>query len=244
MKAMSRRRILAVPDMHAPYHDEKVVRCLLRVAERCNVDEIVYIGDFCDFYSVSAHDKSPERRENLEEELRGCRRLIRRFDRTGVKQHTYLGGNHEHRLARYISRRAPELSESIAGIPQLLELDNLTEKWKYIPYRVPYKVGDATFIHDVGKSGVSAARASYSVYRGKLIIGHTHRAQFYSEGDGWCLNIGWGGAYEAIDYFPEHRARNEWQHAFGIVDMHKGVASPQLCLIDDKGKTTVDGQRI
>ena len=230
--------------MHAPYHDEKVVRCLLRVAKKLEIDEIVYIGDFCDFYSVSAHDKSPERRENLEEELRGCRRLLQRFDRVGVRKHTYLGGNHEHRLARYVARKAPELSGSIASMPQLLGLDSLDSKWSYIPYGVPYRVGDATFLHDVGKSGVSAARASYSVYRGKLIIGHTHRAQLYTEGDGWCLNIGWGGDYGAINYFPEHRARNEWQHAFGIVDIHNGKAHPQLCLIGEDGKTTVDGQRI
>ena len=237
-------RILAVPDMHAPFHDEKVVRCLLKVAKECDVDEIVYIGDFCDFYSVSAHDKSPERRENLEEELRGCRKLIRRFDRTGVRRHTYLGGNHEHRLARYIAKRAPELSESIAGMPQLLELGDCDANWRYVPYGVPYIAGDCTFLHDCGKSGVSAARGSYAVHRGKLVIGHTHRAMFHSEGDGWCMNIGWGGAYEHIDYFPEWRARNEWQHAFGIVDIHRGKAHPQLCLIDEKGKTTVDGRRI
>ena len=242
---MGRKRILSVPDMHAPYHDEKVVRCLLRVADRFKFDEMVFIGDFADFYSVSAHDKSPSRRENLEEELGGVRRTLKRFDKhSDIRRYTYLGGNHEHRLARYISRKAPELSQSIASMPELLGLDNLDSKWKYIPYGVPYRVGDATFLHDVGKSGVSAARASHAVHRGKLIIGHTHRAQLYTEGGSWCMNIGWGGDYGAIDYFPEHRARNEWQHAFGIVDIHNGKAHPQLCLIDEQGKTTVDGVRV
>jgi len=236
-------RVLVVPDMHAPYHDEAVVQCLLRVAKGASVEEIVYIGDFADFYSVSSHDKSPERRENLEEELVGVRQLLRRFDRTGVERHTYLDGNHEHRLARYVSKRAPELSRSIASMPKLLGLDNMHSTWRHKRYGVPYYIGDTTFLHDVGKCGVSAARGSASVYRHKLVFGHSHRAQLYTEGNYWAMNIGWGGDYGQIDYFPEHRARNEWQHAFGIVDFYDGIGTPQLCLIDDRGQTVVDGVR-
>ena len=120
----------------------------------------------------------------------------------------------------------------------------MKETWKHKRYGSPYKVGDTTFLHDVGKCGVAAARGSAAVYRGKLVFGHSHRCQIFCEGDYWAMNIGWGGAFEHIDYFPEHRARHEWQHGFGIVDFYEGVGTPQLYLIDDRGQTVVDGVRI
>jgi predicted phosphodiesterase len=54
-------KILLISDVHVPYHDKKAFNLVLEVGKKLKVDQVVIGGDFIDNYSVSSHDKNPNR---------------------------------------------------------------------------------------------------------------------------------------------------------------------------------------
>lgn len=229
--------------MHVPFHDHAAVDCIVRVAEQCGVDELVLNGDIFDFYSVSSHEKSPTRRAILADELEVGREIVRLFDSTPPRKKTLIGGNHENRLDRYVSRTAPELTGLVPGIRSLLALDDCASRWETRDYNEPYTVGDVTFLHDVGASGTACARRSQATLGGKLVFGHAHRLQIHHEDAGWAACTGWSGNYSELGYFSEHLARKVWTHGFGIVDFVNGRGEISLHPIVN-GKAIVDGSEV
>lgn len=222
MKKIS-KRVLVIPDMHFPYHDMTVWKLILKACATLGKgDEVVIIGDFADFYRVSSHSKAPGRlsfEEELDSVNGGLDDLEAVQKRRGFRV-TYVEGNHEYRLERYLTEKAPDLF----GLVKCRKLFRISERgWKYVGYRKGYKVGKMYFTHDMGRSGKNAAMQSLQDYGGNLCIGHTHRgAVVYAgtvRGDTHvCLNVGWGGDLSQIDYMHEKKALREWQHGFGIVD--------------------------
>jgi len=51
------RTALIIPDAHIPFHDKQAYGLMLKVAQDVMPDEIVILGDYGDFNSVSGHDK-------------------------------------------------------------------------------------------------------------------------------------------------------------------------------------------
>ncbi len=66
------------------------------------------------------------------------------------------------------------------------------------------------------------------------MVGHSHRAGISYQGtvdDGGrvCMNVGWLGSVEEIDYHHRARAERDWEHGFGIVEQDaQGVAWMQF----------------
>ena len=44
---------LVLGDVHAPYHDRKAWRLMLKAVRGLKIDEITLLGDIADFYAVS-----------------------------------------------------------------------------------------------------------------------------------------------------------------------------------------------
>ena len=70
------QKIFFVPDTHVPYHDDKAFKLTLKAIRKFAPDILVVLGDFADFYSVSSHDKSPDRRILLNDELKAVRKAL------------------------------------------------------------------------------------------------------------------------------------------------------------------------
>ncbi len=191
---------------------------MLKAAGIFEPDIVVVGGDFGDFYSVSAHDKSPDRTNDLEYEVGKVREARAQLDALGARRKIFIEGNHEHRLARYLASNAPALYHmmSVKDLFQLRE-----NGWEYVPYKASIKLGKLHLTHDTGTAGQNAHRQSMNAFQGSCVINHTHRMEFSVLGnaDGppqVGAMFGWLGAFDDIDYMHAIAAKRAWVHGFGL----------------------------
>jgi predicted phosphodiesterase len=209
--------VLIVSDAHIPYHSAVWWDLLLQVGRFLRPTLLVIIGDFADFYSVSAHDKSAERANRFSEELDAVEACLDQLDDLGARDKVYVEGNHEDRLRRYLMTR-PELS----GVLSTDRLLNLAGRgWEFVPYKHHTKRGAVHYTHDVGAAGRNAVFRALDTYQHSVVSGHTHRMQYVVEGSavGDCklsATFGWGGDVEQVDYMTLAKARKDWALGFGV----------------------------
>lgn len=225
-------RVVVIPDMHFPYHDRRVWRLILKVVRGYSPSHVVIIGDFIDGYAISSHLKVPKdslgkkskliKRESLAGEIASARKGLKGLRKAAEDAKiVFCEGNHEDRLTRYLAKNAPQMLP-FGQMKALLGLKELGIEW--IPYRQSYTLGKMHFTHDVGRFGKNAISQSLTDYGGNLTFGHTHRLGSGYQGTFHgnphvCLNVGWGGDLDAIDYRHERKAHCESQHGFGIVEI-------------------------
>lgn len=196
---------------------------MLKAARQLQPDHIVLLGDFADFYSVSAHDKDPRRVQSLDSEVAAVKARLKELAALKPERFTYVSGNHEDRLSRFLMQRAPALIGTV-DIKELFELKQFGIDW--VPYKRSFKVGKLHITHDTGSAGVNAHRTSARAFMGSTVIGHTHRMSYEAVGtfEGapyLAAMLGWLGDFEAVDYLHAVKAR-EWVHGFGVGYMEAG----------------------
>lgn len=243
-------RILIVSDLHAPFHDKDAWECLLEVVRQTNPGTIVIIGDFSDCLAISSHPKSLDRKHDFAKEVEGVNRCLDELrDAAGYTcRIVWTAGNHEDRITRYLQSNAPELG----GIKELRAegLFRCSERRiEWIPYRDSIKIGNCSFTHDVGRCGVNTARQSLLDWGGNIVVGHSHRGGVAYQGEAkgsshFCLNVGWLGDVNEIDYNHKMRCKRDWQLGFGIVDQNEDGFSWASFIPVLNGSCVVDGQLI
>lgn len=213
-------KIFFIPDTHVPYHDKRAFRLARSVCKEFKPDVVVILGDFADFYSVSSHEKSPDRKYGLVEEAKQVRRCLKALNRSAPNaRKIYVCGNHENRLERYIKNKAPELF-NVTTIEQVLDLENLG--WEFIPYFDYAKIGRLIITHDTGAAGKNAHRKSLidAGSGNSIVIGHTHRAAYeaHRTTDGKLVSagsFGWLGDPSEIEY-ANKATLNQWVQGVGL----------------------------
>jgi len=212
------KSILAIPDVHVPYHDKKAWALMLRVVKAVKPDHVVIMGDFMDCYSVSSFPRNPARVSHLKAEFDASNRELDKLTELVDGRVTYLEGNHERRIARYVEQKACELHGMVSLWDGLFVADR---GWRWVPYREHVIMGKLAFAHDIGHSGPRAVQQSLDAMGHNLVIGHTHRAGIAYGGTvkgehRVAMSCGWLGDVTKVDYM--HRARTrDWQHGFGWV---------------------------
>lgn len=214
-------RVLVCPDAHHPFVDRLAWETFLAAGRALRPDVLVIIGDFIDSYSISSHTKDPARKVHFRDELDATNAALDEIDALRVPRVIMCEGNHETRLARAIADRAPEF-HGLLDMRGLLDVNDRGYEW--VPYKQWIRVGKIAFTHDIERCGVNAARQSLLDFGGNIVFGHTHRGAVVYQGtvDGdqhVCLNVGWLGDYETVDYKHQARARRDWQHGFGLVTL-------------------------
>jgi len=213
-----------MPDTHAPYQDRRAVDCFYAAAYELQPDVLVINGDFADFYQVSSHDKSPERREAFSEEVDQVNEELDIVGQVFGKRVHFNMGNHEWRFDRYINKQAPELYGLAPSVAEMLRLKD--RGWTWNKYREQLSIGQVDIVHDVNRSGKNAIRQSLVDYGHNLVIGHTHRLGVAYEGTvrggtRVCMNVGWLGDFDKVDYRMKALAHRDWQHGFGYIDFNE-----------------------
>lgn len=220
---MAISRIFVIPDVHVPYQDDTAWGATLQAVREYRPHHVVLLGDFADFYSVSAHSRDPARATLLKDEVAEVNRQLDRLQKAaGKAKVVFIRGNHEFRLERYIRDKAPELF----GLVDVAELFRLGKRgWEDVAYLDSYKLGHIRFTHELQMLGQGVARKSAQAVGACIISGHTHRAeQSYdsslAEGPRFGLTSGWLGSVELADYRHRNLAQREWMHGFSLVTMH------------------------
>lgn len=209
------KKILFIPDTHAPYHDERAVRVVEHVVNDWQPEIIVVLGDWLDNLAVSGHEPAKVIERNLKREVAVAATRLEGLTR-GVAQRHFVMGNHETRLERFIAKKAPELA-GMLDIEDMLCLG----KWTSVTqYNETLRLGKLNITHDVGKAGQNAHRSAAQSYMGSTIIGHTHRMGYDVIGRQAgppivAAMFGWLGDYTEVEYL--HRAEaKRWPLGFGI----------------------------
>jgi hypothetical protein len=222
-------RHLLWPDSHVPFESKRAFDLVLQVLDSVPFNEVDLLGDFADFYEVSDHDKAPGRAHNFDNELTAVNARLRQIEVASKRARLrYVMGNHEHRLQRYLTRRAPELHKVV----RIEELLGLGKRWSVTKYGDHHKVGKLHLTHDVGYSGMNAHRQSRQEYEGNVAIGHVHRLAVEYKGNSKGnahvgASMGWLGDKRAIDYM--HRAKaSAWMLGFGIAYVERKTGNAHV----------------
>ncbi len=234
------RRTLVIPDVHIPYHDRAAWNLTLKVIAKIKPDEVRFMGDALDFYAVSSFPKAPSRPARLEHEI-DCGND--EFDRVECDNVVFHKGNHEARLEKYLTCKAPELF----GLVETHKLLKFKERgWRYHEYMTHDIDGKVLYTHDLGFSGKHASLHTLAAAGHCVVFGHTHRGAVYYGGTvkgehRFAMNVGWLGDPNKIDYMHKASTR-DWQQGFGLVDFDsKGRAWATFCPIVG-GKVCIDGE--
>ena len=220
------KRCLIIPDTHIPFHDTKAYALMLKVAQDYKPHEIVILGDFADFYSVSSHSKDPSVLSLLVDEVESVNSALDELDMLFPRaKKVFIEGNHEYRLERYLVDKAPALF----GVTDLNYLFNLHGRpnWSLIPYgpSQSYSVGGGklTARHEPPKGSILniAKEAGCSI-----VFGHVHRkleAHHVSlEGvNRIAICPGWLGDKRQKKIFGYVKNHHQWQLGFMLVDVEE-----------------------
>ena len=223
MKTVFERSVF-LPDLHVPYHDEKVFECWLRFVKKFKPNVVFLMGDWVDCYQLSKFDKKPSRIIELQDDFDATVSHIRRVRQVAPKaKFYYIKGNHEQRLTRFLWSSAAALASLRSlTIPEQLHLKEYdieyVESGKMLFHGMIVKHGNVVRT----KSGYSATGELEKNWRSG-VSGHTHRlAQVFRSNEGgyytW-MELGCGCKLDA-EYLEGQVA--DWQHGLGFGYFLKG----------------------
>lgn len=235
--------VLVLPDCHVPFHDKRAFDLVLRVIEDTKPAQVVCLGDFADMLAVSGHNKDFGYTPDLDGELREVKKAWKLVEAAQASRKlTLLEGNHENRLARYVSTRASAVESITPSIPKLF---GASKRTVFKPYQELYHIGHVVYVHDVGHAGKAATHQSVDAAGQCIVLGHTHRLSVAYTGTTngsrhFGMSCGWLGDPKAIKYMSPAKTR-EWQLGFGLVSYRGNLAFAQTIPIVDN-KCFVDGK--
>ena len=122
-----------IPDTHRPYHDKKAYALMIKALRFVDPCEIVLLGDYADFYSVSRHSKDPRLEHLLQKEVDDVNSGLDELDALFPKaKKVFLEGNHEARLSSYVGNHASALF-GLTDCEYLFRL-NQRPRWSWIAF--------------------------------------------------------------------------------------------------------------
>ena len=213
-------------DIHIPYHDETALRAAVDCLQGEKIDALLLNGDWCDFYSISRHEKNPKHR-NFKNELAAGRLFLRwmRQEFPGIRIVAKLG-NHEERWESWLFAHAPEISDDpIMGIDNWYGFHNLGIE--LVKDKRIITAGHLPILHGHEKgngisSPVNQARGAFMRLHHTVLEGHGHRTSTHSEPDMMgketvCFSTGC-----LCDLRPAYAVLNKWNHGLAHVQVHAG----------------------
>ncbi|PYV01865.1 MAG: hypothetical protein DMG26_12595 [Acidobacteria bacterium] len=172
-------------DFQVPFHDERALLLFKMFPRREHTDWLILNGDFQDFWEISSYDLMPRTERDFQREIEIGRGVLRSFRRSLPHARiTWVEGNHEFRLRKYLIQNAKELY-GLPGVsvPDIFDLRRL--EIEYVPCHEPatkftdnfIRVGDLYVGHwdRVSKHGAYAAKVLIEGKGVSLLQGHTHR---------------------------------------------------------------------
>lgn len=220
------KRALIIPDVHIPYEDKRAVNLMLKVGRDVKPDEVVFIGDVADFYSVSSYGKDPSVYRLLKEEVAEVNGFLDRVDKAFPRaKKVFIEGNHEFRLQKYILQNASSLFGTI-DCHNLFRLPH-RKNYSFVRYtpNQGYNVLGSTLVarHEPIAGGEHVAASTVKKAGTSVIFGHTHRIQEFQTvtlGDEAHrgINCGWLGnkRHKVMNYVKNH---HQWAQGFAVVEV-------------------------
>ena len=221
-------KVAVLSDLHYPFEDKKAIALVKAYLKDNPVDEVIFLGDVVDFYSVSSYLKD-NRKASLQEEIAyAVKRLQEWVEEFPSVEFRFLEGNHETRLARLISKQAPELAGlGRLKVDSLLELEDLGID--FIPTSQDLEIGDMTFTHGTfsRKNAGSSVIGEFDKTGSSTIQGHCHRlALTYKRNKQGFFALVENGTLAKMNV--EYVRMPNWCQGFTVINYKGQQASPFL----------------
>ena len=215
----SQQTIAVVGDIHAPYHDAKVINLVWKFLKETQPEYLILNGDICDFYQASKFDKDPARMAGLSEDIELTRKILATFrDILPDTKIILISGTHEHRWEKFLWSGVPIVSNiGCLSIQQLYGLDKL--EIEYVPYEKGLLInkvflvlhGNFTSIHSA-----YTAKRMYEKHGGCGMCNHTHRGGSFYKTDRFGT-WGWWENFCLCRLDPDWIMNPNWQHGFSLI---------------------------
>lgn len=212
-------REINISDLHIPYHDPFAWQLTLNIVKAVKPTKINILGDALDFYQLSTFDKDPKQLENgrLQEDFDQWFRMVRELQRHAPEtcEYTYLPGNHEDRLRRYLNRNPELYGLRALELPSLMRLDDLgivyhEAEIEIVPGLLVGKHGDVVRKDSAFSAKGELEREKYAI---STITGHTHRlGTHYARTRNRVVKAHENGCLCQLN--PEYVKNPNWQQGF------------------------------
>src|SRR5204863_7804654 len=110
MKTSLYQVVVIANDFQIPFHDERALSLFKLFLRRERPDWLILNGDFQDFWDISSYDRTRRNGKEFRTEIEIGKRILRSFRRSLPHGRiTWIEGNHEFRLRKYLIQNAREL---------------------------------------------------------------------------------------------------------------------------------------
>jgi predicted phosphodiesterase len=246
------KRIVVGSDFHSEDCDIFALEVFLDVIKRTQPEYVVLNGDVLDFQSVGKWSKPPNKLLNLQDEIDWVKKHILRPVRSAAPNAdiSFVIGNHEFRLIRFLADCAPSLASLRSlSFNELLGLDELeiglihnhsmlatNEKQKKASYIQNWRVFEDNYVVTHGTAcGQTAAFKELAKWQMSGCSGHVHRPQFISAPTLKNPDASWlitGMMAKVGEHGTDFvQGCNTWTTGFGFVTLDSGIALQQNVLI-------------
>lgn len=215
-------------DLHIPHHDMFAIDLAVEYAKKhFNIKHIILGGDFLDCEALSRFDKSKDTRKFSDEIYAAnsfLRGILAEFPGADI---TYIVGNHEERIEKYVLKNAPELAELPGlALPDLLDFSEkgikLVDNRKELEvYGTPFQYHGWRILHghELGICPVTdPARRYLERAKTNVIVGHIHKtdSRIMTTLDGQtikCCSVG-----TLAKRNPQYMPFNGWVQGFAVME--------------------------
>ena len=220
-------QVVVANDFHIPFHDRTALKLFLRFLEDEKPAWLILNGDFMDFWEISSFDLTPKGGKTFLAEIRAGKKILASLRTTLPRARiTWIEGNHEFRLRRYLIKKAKELYELPSlSVPELFELDKLDIEYVACQKEASKftdtftRVGQLWVGHwdTLAAHGGMAAKKLVESKGVSVLQGHTHRfgAHARTTVDGRVL-LGIENA-SMCRRKASYASRPNWQLGFSVV---------------------------
>ena len=224
---MKYESVLVAGDFQIPFYDPRTVSLFLRFAKDLQPDKIVLNGDVMDCWEISDFVRSPFVKTKFRDEIKQTKTFLKDLrQKCPNSEITFIEGNHEFRVRKYLMYRAKELAElDELQIQTLLGLDEL--KIEYISNHlgankhsdVYTRVGDLFIGHwdSIRQWGGFTAKNLLDKRGVCILQNHTHRmGSHYRTWVGEKVMGAWENGC-LCDLKPSYVANPDWQQGWSCV---------------------------
>lgn len=260
---------VVVPDLQAPYHDKRTVETFTKFLWDYDHDGLLIVGDEADSPEPARWNKgmAMEYAGTLEAGLQTTYDVLRGLcHATGLGVHgsykpvILSRSNHGDRIQKYLAKYAPAMARAswsqydrimgYNGHKPLLEGRDEPLPIRYETKPIPFARGWLMMHGDEAGMNQTAGGTALGLAKKvglSVVCGHTHKAGIQH------MNLAHSGrvTQQLVGFEVGHMMDMKqagylgfgganWQQAFGIMRIRKGVVYPELVLINNR-KFTVEG---
>ena len=220
---MNPYRVLVLPDIHIPVHDDRSLKAVEAYMADHRWDEVVYLGDFMDFDLISSHNRENLRAisgKRLDTEYILAGWILDRHRKLAPDaKFTLIEGNHEHRVERYVD--ANPVLEGKVEVETGLQLIKRKIKWvRFWSKGQIHRIGKARFIHGLYTTKYHASK-HVEAYGENIFYGHTHDIQSFSKELAGHDKTIVGQSLGCLCKYDQKYIRGKptkWQQGFGVFE--------------------------